>query len=63
MSSFVASDFFPPGSLLCPPVNKDAAYGPQLLPIDCNGVMLLSRWTLNKETHRFYQLPQKWLNG
>ena len=57
-SFFVDQDFslLLPGSLLCPPATRDEGYHLQLLPVDCNGVVLLSRWII-KESKRASEIP------
>merc|ERR1712228_614625 len=47
-----ATNYGTPGSLLCPPATRDEGYHLQLLPVDCNGVVLLSRKNSLVPQHR-----------
>ena len=60
MKSKLTKGPFPSGSLLCPPASRNEGYNLQLLPVDCNGVMLLSRWLHRLQVQKNPSFPLRW---
>ena len=61
LDTFPYSTFYgSPGSLLCPAVSNDKSFYLQLLPIDCHGMMILSKHKILDRDHIFFQdrVPQ-----
>ena len=54
--TFPYSTFYgSPGSLLCPAVSNDQSFYLQLLPVDCHGMMILSKHKILDNNHIFFQ--------
>ena len=55
-NTFPYSTFYgTPGSIICPSISNDQSFYIQLLPIDCNGLMILSKHKIISEEFISFQ--------